>query len=413
MQLQMILSAMAVYVQGDSRRRIQSLHYQELQRIAQGFNDMVNALEYQKDELDQQQQSFRMLTDTLPQIVWTAHADGWVDYYNQQWFDYTGMTLEQTQGQGWEPVLHPNDLHAALDIWKRAMEQEESYQMEIRLKRVSDGAYRWHLARALPIRDSGGTVIKWFGTSTDIEELKQAEQVLIQANQDQHNFVSTVSHEFRTTLTSIQGFSELLGNEDFQPEEVKDYANDIYTDALRLTRMITDLLDLEKMQAGHMTLHVEEVDVNALVSEVVAKMNLVSAHHCIDLKLDTCLPKLKVDQDKMIQVIYNLLTNAVKYSPEGGHILVETTREGSQIHICVQDQGIGIPKEAREKIFRPYNRVHAEDLHYIKGTGLGLPIVRHLIDMHGGRVWVESNVGQGSVFHILLPFVQPTVAVVT
>ncbi len=248
--------------------------------------------------------------------------------------------------------------------------------------------------------------MKWFGTSTDIEDLKQAEQALIQANQDQHNFVSTVSHEFRTTLTSIQGFSELLRVETFHETEVKEYANDIYSDATRLNRMITDLLDLGKMQSGRATLQIEDLDFNKLIFEVAERMAPIAPGHLIDLKLEKDLPKMRGDQDKLIQVLYNLLSNAVKYSPQGGHIIVETRREEAQIHISVQDQGVGIPAEALEKIFQPYNRVHAEDTRYIKGTGLGLPIVRYIVEMHQGKVWVESRQGQGATFHFILPLKQ-------
>src|SRR5438876_2070220 len=213
----------------------------------------------QQQEIIQSERTFRLLADTMPQIVWTARPDGWLDYYNQKWFEYTGMTFTQTQGWGWASVLHPEDLQQCLEAWMHAVKSGENYEIEYRLKRTADNIYRWHLSRALPIKDTHGTVIKWFGTSTDIQSCKLAEQkiahllsqeqqarreaeqagmTLLQLNQAQRNFISVISHEFRATLTSIQGFSALLRDEDFDSAETREYANDIHTDAMRLHRMI-------------------------------------------------------------------------------------------------------------------------------------------------------------------------------
>ncbi|MBA2396949.1 MAG: CHASE3 domain-containing protein [Ktedonobacteraceae bacterium] len=402
-QLKILLTTMATYKQGEYHIRMQSMRHKEFQIFAQGFNDMMAIIERQQHKLQHSEQNFRSLADALPQIVWTANPDGNLDYYNQKWFDYTGMTLEQTQSWGWEPVLHPDDLQKCVDVWTQAFTTGESYQTEYRFKRASDGMYRWHLGRALPQRDATGTIIKWFGTGTDIEDLKEAEQMLIQAIQDQHNFVSTVGHEFRTALTSIQGFSELLSAEDFEQEQVKEYAQDIHTDACRLHRMIDDLLDLEKMESGRVLLEAEDLDFIQLTKEVVERMNTISSEHEIEFMHDKNLPQIQGDKDKLTQILYNLLSNALKYSPQGGKVLLEANVENAQIHVCVEDQGIGIPKEALEAIFHPYNRVHAKDMRYIKGTGLGLPIVRRLVELHEGHIWAESVQGQGSTFHFILP----------
>lgn len=402
-QLKVLIATVATYNQGDEHIHMQPMQYEEFHIFENVFNDMTDRIDRKKQEIEHLELNFRLLTNALPQIVWTANSDGWLDYYNQKWFDYTGMTLEQTQGWAWKSVLHPDDLQHCVDTWTHSFTLGETYQIECRFKRASDDTYRWHLVRALPQRDAANTIIKWFGTATDIEVLKHAEQMLIQAIQDQHNFVSTVSHEFRTALTSIQGFSELLGVEDFDKEQVKDYAKDIHTDATRLHRMINDLLDLEKMELGRTILEYEEIDFIELTSEIVERTNAISNEHQIDFQCHKSFPHIYGDRDKLTQIMYNLLSNALKYSPHGGIILVEMDVEEAQIHVCVHDQGIGIPQEALEAIFHPYNRVHAHDTRYIKGTGLGLPIVRHLVELHGGRIWAESIPGQGSTFHFTLP----------
>lgn len=236
--------------------------------------------------------------------------------------------------------------------------------------------------------------------------LQKTNEQLEQVNKLQSDFITIVSHEFRTTLTGIQGFSELLRDEEFSKTEVKEYADDINMDAKRLTRMITELLDLERMKLGKMTLHLESVDLNTLLSGIAERTNLTTQQHKALLKLDEALPRVEGDRDKLTQVVANLVTNAVKYSPQGGDILLSSSFDGQQVHLTVRDYGIGIPPESLEQVFVPYSRIEAGTTRYIQGTGLGLPIVRQIVQMHGGVVWVESTPGEGSTFHIVLPIKQ-------
>ncbi|MBA2392185.1 MAG: GAF domain-containing protein [Ktedonobacteraceae bacterium] len=229
---------------------------------------------------------------------------------------------------------------------------------------------------------------------------------LEQVNKMQSDFISVVSHEFRTALTTIEGFSTLLRDEEYPSNDVKEYANDIYIDALRLHRMVTDLLDVEQMKKGKMQLHMEEVDMNVLLATIVKHMELVSIRHTLRLSLDEKLPHFEGDPDKLTQVITNVLSNAIKYSPMGGDILIISRREGTSVHVSIQDQGTGIASERLETIFTPYNRIASEQTRYIQGTGLGLSLARETIHLHEGTIWVESIVGHGSTFHISLPFVR-------
>jgi PAS domain S-box-containing protein len=229
-----------------------------------------------------------------------------------------------------------------------------------------------------------------------------ANEQLQHVNELQKNFISTMSHEFRTTLTGIMGFSNLLQEQEWSSEDVKDYATTINTDAQRLNRMINGLLDMGQIQAGKMTLHLEQLDITLLLKEVVERTRITTSHSIL-LNQDASSIVVKGDRDKLIQVMTNLLSNAIKYSPQEGDILVTSQMEGHSIHVCVQDQGIGIPRDALERIFVPYNRVDSEKTRYIQGTGLGLAIVREVIMLHGGHIWAESTLGQGSQFHFTLP----------
>ncbi|HEY7065756.1 MAG TPA: GAF domain-containing sensor histidine kinase [Chloroflexota bacterium] len=226
-------------------------------------------------------------------------------------------------------------------------------------------------------------------------------------NRTKSEFVSIVSHEFRTALTGIQGFSEMMRDEDFTLEEMKEYAGDINKDAQRLNRMITEMLDLDRMESGRMTLNVGEVDLNQVIAEVAERARPNAPDHSIRLALDESLPPLSGDRDKLTQVLTNLVSNAVKYSPEGGEIALTSRREDGTAHVLVQDHGMGIPPEALEKVFERFSRVESDTSHYIQGTGLGLPIVRQIVQMHGGRAWVESTLGEGSTFQFTVPLVGP------
>lgn len=222
-------------------------------------------------------------------------------------------------------------------------------------------------------------------------------------NTMQSNFIAVIDHEFRTALTSIEGFSSLLRDEEHPYEDVKDYANDIYTDSLRLHTMITKLLDLEQMKQGKMQIYPKWIDVNALLTEITRRMNVTTACHTFHLYLDPKNPQLEGDIDKIIQVITNLISNAIKYSPYGGDIVITSSVENASVHLSIQDHGIGISADAIKDIFMPYHHINVKVTRHIQGAGLGLSIVKKIVEMHHGHIWVESVPGQGSLFHLTFP----------
>jgi PAS domain S-box-containing protein len=239
------------------------------------------------------------------------------------------------------------------------------------------------------------------------QALQEHSRLLEEMYQQQANFIAIVSHEFRTSLTGIQGFSELLSTKQLAPEEVQDFSSDIHEDALRLLRMINDLLDLEKMREGKETLHLEQVNMLELLREQIGRSQAATRTHNFHLITDENIQEIEGDRDKLSQVIANLFSNAVKYSPQGGTITLRLSQEAATIHLQVQDQGIGIPSAALDKIFHIYSRIHSESTRYIQGTGLGLSIVRHITQLHAGKVWAEKAQEKGTIFHVVLPIKHP------
>jgi len=215
-------------------------------------------------------------------------------------------------------------------------------------------------------------------------------------------FVSIVSHEFRTPLTGVLGFSEMMRDEDLTLPEMKEFAGDINKDARRLTNLINDMLDLDVMESGRLQMQLAPVDLNRIVADAAAQFRSSAAEHPIALRLAEGLPMLEGESDRLTQVVTNLLSNAIKYSPSGGAIEVQTRSEGRLVTLTVRDHGIGIAAEQLEKIFDRYSRIEAD----IKGIGLGLAIVSQIVQLHGGKVWATSDAGEGSVFHVRLPLVE-------
>jgi signal transduction histidine kinase len=271
------------------------------------------------------------------------------------------------------------------------------------------GEWRW-LEVIMQSLESDPAVAGVLMNARDVTERREAAEVLRQANeqlaalnQAKSDFVAIVSHEFRTPLTGIRGFSELIRDQILAPAEVKEYANDINVDAQRLERMIDNILNLERMQSGFAAIEPRPVDLNAVIAAVVHLTKPTSTTHKFALDLAPDLPPVAGDRDKLYQVVSNLVSNAIKYSPSGGEVRITTRPENGYAHVEIIDQGVGIPNTALARIFERYARIETSAHRVIKGTGLGLPIARQIIDLHHGKIWAESVPGSGSTFHVLVP----------
>jgi PAS domain S-box-containing protein len=366
------------------------------------------------------EERFRTLADASPVGIFLTDDAGHAEYTNRSWQDLTGLTAAESDGEGWARAIHPDDRPAVFAAWADAVHAGRPFAKECRFRRP-DGTERWGNMRASVLHGADGAPAGYVGTVADVTERKHAEEEMAAAlraqweaneqlrrlNRAKSDFVSVVSHEFRTPLTGILGFAELIREEELNRDEVLEYAGEIRASARRLNRLIADLLDLDKMQSGRMTMRQDPVDLNVVVAEVVAALRVAASRHTIRTELDPRLPPLFGDRDRLVQVVTNLVGNAVKYSPNGGEVVVTSAFERDRARVAVRDAGIGIPPEALETIFERYTRVESAEGRTIEGTGLGLPIAREIVELHGGRIWAESVPGNGATVQFVLPFTRP------
>jgi two-component system, sensor histidine kinase and response regulator len=301
-------------------------------------------------------------------------------------------------------------------LWEGAVDTVESDSKALR----ADGTEAWLHWSATSVRNSVGRIDYFLAMYEDTDAEHAAMEAaaahlggLERLNQLKSEFVSAVSHEFRTALVGIQGFSEMIRDTNISLAEAKGFAADINCDAERLNRLISQMLDLDRMESGRMTLSTQRVDFNRVIDDTVARAAVTTSIHRFVVKLDPDLPSVAGDPDRLFQVMTNLLSNAVKYSPDGGPIEVTSRFDDGQVAITVTDHGLGIPPEYVNRLFGRYERFENNHVGKIIGTGLGLAITRQIVELHGGSIGVESVVGSGSTFRFTIPSRQSEPAAAT
>lgn len=348
---------------------------------------------------------FRAVFNASGLGICTVSLSGELQDANARLESMLGFAPGKLASHNFADVIHPDDVAASRDVYRRLAAGDASTLSLEKRYVTTGGRVFWGNMTVSVVRDGQGKIEYFIAMVEDVESRKAAVELLEKLNRDKSHFVSLVSHEFRTALTGIQGFSEMLRDEELGPAEVHDYANDINSDAQRLARMINDLLDLERMESGKITLTRTPVDLSELAQSAVARARTLSADHNFSIVTDRDLPPIDGDPDKLTQVFANLLSNAVKYSPEGGDVSVTIVAGPEAAEVSVTDSGLGIPPEHLDRIFERYARIEAANTHYIAGTGLGLPIVKQIVEMHGGKVTVISEAGAGATFRFTIPWV--------
>ncbi|HLL73915.1 MAG TPA: PAS domain S-box protein [Pyrinomonadaceae bacterium] len=541
---------------------------------------LFEAAARERRKAEASEEHYRFLAESIPQIVWTSDADGRPDYYNQRWYEYTGIAPGEVTDFGNSGAVHTEDLAAARGRWAEASAAGATFESELRIRRGSDGSYRWHLARAVPLRDHGGRIVKWFGTSTDIDDRKQAEEsqrflaqaseVLVssldyeatlarlarlvvprladwcsidmlteerqirrlavahedpakvefareleqryppsmsdaegvakvirtgepeiypnvpdellalvardsehlrilrelglrsalvvplaaqgrtigaitlvaaesgrrysqadlpfvedlahraalaienarlyreaqEVNRLKDEFLATLSHELRTPLTAVLGWTRLLGTGQLDAETSRRAMETIERNAQSQVQLIDDILDVSRIIRGKLRLNVRPVELAPVIESAVDSVRPAAEAKGIRLQvvLDRQAGPVSGDPDRLQQVVWNLLSNAIKFTPKDGRVQVLLARVDSQLEVTVSDSGQGIAPEFIPYVFDRFRQADPTTTRTHGGLGLGLAIVRHLVELHGGSVRAESaGAARGATFRVLLP----------
>jgi PAS domain S-box-containing protein len=368
-------------------------------------------------------QRFRIVLEGIPQIAWTSTPKGLINYANPFWYQYTGLSDQQTKGNAWLQALLPADVERTVTYFNDCLQTGDHMNFENRFRRAADGMYRWHVVKASPVRNKAGEIILWVGTCTDIHDqkeyteklalakqnlselnhqLSEKNEQLIRTNNDLDTFIYTASHDLKAPVLNIEGLiknlERKLGREKLLKEPDQQLIEMIYHSIIRFKATIQDLSEIVKIQKtfSEEAAIVSFKEIVEDVKESIGEM-LIQTHAKIILDLDQA-PQIHISRNNLKSIMYNLISNAVKYRsaeriPE---VLIRTEKVNQFICITIQDNGLGMNLPDKDKIFLMFKRLHD----HVEGTGVGLYIVKKIIDNMGGKIEVESSLGKGSTFKV-------------
>jgi len=392
-----------------------------LSGIVASFVDITDLLQA-GDALKESERKFRQLAETMPQLVWTAEADGSVSYLNARWYAYTGQTHDKIGAWNWLDAVHPDDRAHALSKWNSAVARGDEYRTEYRIRSAS-GEDRWFLGWGTPLHDEDGRILQWFGTFTDIEKekvlreeqellresLAEAKQGAEEASAAKTDFLANMSHEIRTPLGAITGYADLLSENTSLDEETRSFVECITRNSRQLCHLIDDLLDLTKIEAGKLAIETETFDAGMLIDEALSVVTLKARDKGLSLRAlwESDVPRtFTSDPHRVRQVLVNLLGNAVKFT-ERGHVQVSARifldAGCPTLEVTVSDSGVGMNDEQKRFLFEPFSQGTGGIARRYGGTGLGLALSRKLVRLLDGEVnLVRSDPGEGSVFRFFV-----------
>lgn len=377
------------------------------------FNNDISA-----DSPEQIAREFKFVIDLMPQMVWATQPDGYHDFFNQRWYDFTGLSYEETKDKGWSLVLHPDDTERSWEVWKHSLDTGDPYVIEYRMRKF-DGTYNWFLARAHPLRDKNGEIIKWFGTCTDIqeqreileelektkedlhssnEELNESIDELSRINQELDNFVYSASHDLKAPLNNIEGLVGLLEPTDDRDTEQVEILQLISKSVRQFKEVVNDMTFMAQTAKENQEMHL--VDFPTLMSEIKNDLRHLINSTGATIVLDLDIKYIQYLRKEVRSILSNLMANAIKYKhpDRSPRITVRTTVTSKEILLEVEDNGRGIEAEYIPELFDKYFRISST----IEGSGLGLFIVKKMVENRGGRIEVVSKKGEGSRFSVFL-----------
>jgi len=358
--------------------------------------DMVEA----RQRIEQSERQFRTLAETIPHLAWMADEKGDRLWFNRRWFDYTGTTLEEMAGRGWEQVHDPNMLPEVRKRWRQAVLSGGPFEMVYPL-RSADGEFRTFLTRVQPVKDNQEQVVRWFGTNTDITDQRRTEEDLRRMNRELEEFAYVASHDLQEPLRMVniytQQIMKTLGSGD---EKLNLYSGFVQQGVQRMEALIHDLLTFSRSVHSEQ-LPIGTADLQASVTEALSimKNRIEEAGALIRA---SPLPLVRGDTAQLAHVFQNVLSNALKYRKKNiaAEIHIAAVRDRDHWIVSVQDNGIGFESRYAERIFGLFKRLHKDEY---PGTGLGLAICKRIVERYGGRMWAQGQPGEGATFYFSLP----------
>jgi PAS domain S-box-containing protein len=387
---------------------------QDLELIGSATHFVRIAIERDRAEeaLRRNEQRLRDVIDTIPIITWSMLPNGANDFTSRYWLEYTGVSTEDSLGDGWRTAFHPADIAEHVEKWAASLATGKPFENEARVQRV-DGEYRWFLHRGVPLRDVNGTILKWYGTAIDIEDRKRAEEERLRLRQLEGDLAhinrvsmmgelaASLAHDIKQPLTgavmSADACVRWLRRDPPDMTEAYEAASRIVSNVTRAAEIIDRVQALFKRGAPEREL----VDVNDIAREMIALLRHTANRNSISIRteLDAGLPATAADRVQLQQVLMNLMLNGIEAMKDAGGELILTSNRSEEGHILisVSDSGIGLPAHEAERIYEAFFTTKPQ------GTGMGLSISRRIIESHGGRLWASNNTGRGTTFQFSLP----------
>jgi PAS domain S-box-containing protein len=362
--------------------------------------------------LKRQEKRLRDVVETIPAMTFTTVSDGSCTFVNKRWTEYTGFSVELSSGAGWQRAVHPEDLAPHSENWRISVATGQPFEGEVRFRRATDGEYRWFLVRGVPLRDQHGNVIKWYGTLTDIEDRKRAEQERERlrqleadiAHMDRVNtlgeLVASISHELAQPITATTNNAKAslrwLQHDPPELTEVRKGTEKIIEAGIRASEIISRLRSLYRKSPPKR----EFVDVNGIIHEMVTLLKGEATRYSIAIRMELAaqLPQTIGDRVQLQQVFINLMLNGIEAMKDsGGELTVRSQIHDSQLLFSVSDTGVGLPPGKGDQIFSAFFTTKTQ------GSGMGLAISCSIVESHGGRLWATANDGPGATFSFTLP----------
>ncbi len=357
--------------------------------------------------LRESERGYRQLADSMPHIVWVTDAEGQPNFFNKRWYEFTAVRdINECNFDLWINLVHPEDLRLIDQRFKACLKTGETLEIEIRIKNRLTASYEWYLVKSAPARNSEGEITHWYGTSTSIQHQKMVEDKLRRADRAKDEFFAVLSHELRSPLNVILGYTDLLKRSKLSHVSMSEAIESIERNAKAQAQLVGDLLDVSTIIGGHFNVVKERFDPSGLLQDAIESVKFAAAAKNVELDfhLDRSVKYLDGDANRIRQILWNLLSNAIKFTPENGQVSLHVAAVGEWYEMRVRDSGIRLSAESLLHVFDRFWQENAISSQKQFGLGLGLSIVRHLTEAHGGKVWAESEgQGKGSVFIVRLP----------